>query len=157
MARITIKELQEHIKKSDEIIKWQQDKIQELQVQNENILNNKDCVSKAEYEALLKQFENLQSNHKTFKELYEHWKDKSSKLINKCTELEKKLAKTDPKHNERGAGRKRTLTDEQLEKVQELHQQGKSYGAIAKEVGISKAYVYKLINKQQDQRKGQEM
>ena len=49
-------------------------------------------------------------------------------------------------HNERGAGRKSKLTQEQLDKVNELHKQGLSYNKIGQEVGISKAYVYKLIN-----------
>lgn len=66
-------------------------------------------------------------------------------LKNRIAKLESK------KHNERGAGRKSNLTQEQINKVDELHLQGLSYGAIAKEVGISKAYVYKLINKQNNE------
>ena len=147
MPRVTIKELQEQLNKSDNIIKWHQDKIHELQKQNENILNDKDSVSKVEHEALIKQFQNLQDNYKQLKDLYEKQKDKNSTLINKCIALENKLSELEPKYNERGAGRKSTLTNEHLQKVRELHQQGLSYGAVAKEVGLSKAYVYKLINK----------
>lgn len=150
MARVTLKDLQEQLKKNDNIINWQQNKIQELQELNEKILNNKNSVSKEEHEALVKQFESLQDNFKEIKALYEHEKERNSILINKCTKLEKELAelqkKEKTKHNERGAGRKRTLTNKQLENIQMLHKQGLSYGAIAKEVGFSKAYVYKLIN-----------
>ena len=144
MARVTIKELQERLKKSDYIINGQFKKIQELQEQNESILNDKNCVSKEEHQALSNQFKSLQSDYKTLKELYEHEKYRNGILINKCMKLEK----LKPKHNGRGAGRKRTITDAQLEKINDLHKQGLSYGAIAKEVGFSKSYVYKLINKQ---------
>lgn len=65
-------------------------------------------------------------------------------LKSRIAELESK------KRNERGAGRKSNLTQEQIYKINELHLQGLSYGAIAKEVRISKAYVYKLINKQNE-------
>lgn len=65
--------------------------------------------------------------------------------------LKSKIEKLESKkHNERGAGRKSTLSKEKINRVNELHLQGLSYGAIAKEVGISKAYVYKLINKQEN-------
>lgn len=39
MASVTIKELQEHLKKSDDTVKWQEHKIQELQKENERILD----------------------------------------------------------------------------------------------------------------------
>jgi len=146
VARITVKELQEQLKKSDDIIKWQQQKIQELQEQNEKILNDKDSVSKAEYKALSKQFQNLQDNYNEMKDFYEHERTKNTALIGKCMGLEKELSEIKPKHNARGAGRKSTLTEEQVNKIKELHKQGLSYGAIAKEVGFSKAYVYKLIS-----------
>ncbi|BDR84444.1 hypothetical protein [Clostridium tetani] len=96
---MTIKELQEKLKECDYIINGQFKKIQELQEQNENILNDKNCVSKEEYEALSNQFKSLQSDYKTLKELYEHEKYRNAILINKCMKLEK----LKPKHNERGA------------------------------------------------------
>jgi YesN/AraC family two-component response regulator len=64
--------------------------------------------------------------------------EENRKLINK---------ETNKKHNERGAGRKSTLTQEQLMQVEHLHKQGLSYSKIGEEVGISKTYVYKLIKK----------
>lgn len=153
MGRVTIKELQEKLQRNNDIIKWQQDKIQELQEQNEKILDNKGAVSKEENKALIKQFESLQENYKQLKKNYEHEKERNNTLINKYTELENQLAKLqekEPKHNERGAGRKSSLTDEQIQNVKELHQQGLSYGAIAKKVNLSKPYVYKLINAQNE-------
>lgn len=123
-----------------------------MQKQNESILENKDAVSKAEYEALSKQFDDLQINYKTLRGLFKCKKEKNGLLVNKYTKLEKELEglqqEVKPKHNERGAGRKSTLTQEQLDKVQQLHEQRLSYGVIAKEIGLSKAYVYKLIKKQ---------
>lgn len=138
MARVTIKELQEKIIQQQTIIDEQLKDIQKLQEDKEAILKDGNVVSKLEYETLLKEFNNLQINYKTLEEFYDKEKEKNSILINKETEK---------KHNERGAGRKSTLVDEQLDKIKELKEQGLSYGNIAKEVELSKAYVYKLINK----------
>lgn len=91
----------------------------------------------------------------SIKELQEQLKAKDE-LINKQQReieyLEKRIKELEFKeikqHNERNAGRKSNITKEQILKINKMHSEGQSYGAIAKEVGISKAYVYKLINKQ---------
>ncbi len=201
MASITKKELQEKLEQSDRVIDMQQQKIQELQQQQEDILNDKGVVSKQEFHGICNELERIQINYKTLNESYEKLSNKLaaykeghknfvkqiqlntkkenslnaqiSLLEERCEGLEKdnnalevymnKLAeenkklkaenrklinnKTIKKHNERGAGRKSNLTKEQKDKIKKLNQEGLSYGAIAKEVGLSKAYVYKLISK----------
>lgn len=154
MARITVKELQEQLKKRDDLIEWQEKKIQKLQKENERILSDKDVVSKAEFETLTNRLSMSEDSHKNALNLYKNTEEKNRTLINKCIELEKQLKELQlmeqKKHNERGAGRKSSLTQEQINKIKELHEQGLSYGAIAKEAGLSKAYVYKLINKREN-------
>lgn len=48
--------------------------------------------------------------------------------------------------NERNAGRKRKLGDEEIAIIDKLHLQGKSIRFIAKEVGCSVGLVHKIIN-----------
>ncbi|MCY6485899.1 helix-turn-helix domain-containing protein [Clostridium aestuarii] len=153
MPRVTKKDLEKKIEDRDKLIDMLSKQINKLQQEKEDILNNKGAVSKAEFQGAIKEIERLKINYKTVSELYDKSKEKNSTLINKCTELAKenkelKENRIEKKHNERGAGRKSKLTDEQLQKIKMLYQNGKSYGSIAKEVGLSKAYVYKLINKQ---------
>lgn len=89
--------------------------------------------------------EDLQEQLKRKDEIINTQQKEIEFLKNKIAEIEFKEVK---KHNERGAGRKSNLTKEQIWKINELYSKGFSYAAIAKEVKISKAYVYKLINKQ---------
>lgn len=201
MASITKKELQEQLEQADRVIDMQQQKIQELQQQQEDILNDKGVVSKEEFDGICNELERIQINYKTLNESYEKLSNKliaykeghrnfikqielnteNEKVLhaninsleqrceefkkdnnalevymNKLEEENKRLKaenrklinnKTIKGHNERGAGRKSNLTEEQKDKIKKLHQEGLSYGAIAKEVGLSKAYVYKLISK----------
>lgn len=111
----------------------------ELNTENEKILNDHIALLEKRCEDLKKDNNTLEVYMNKLEEENKELKAENRKLINN---------ETVKKHNERGAGRKSNLTEEQLEKIKELHQEGLSYGAIAKEVGISKAYVYKLINKQ---------
>ncbi|MDU3192883.1 MAG: helix-turn-helix domain-containing protein [Finegoldia magna] len=48
--------------------------------------------------------------------------------------------------NERNAGRKRKLSNEEIAIIDKLHLQGKSIRFIAKEVGCSVGLVHKIIN-----------
>lgn len=48
--------------------------------------------------------------------------------------------------NERNAGRKRRFTSEEIGKIQMMKLQGKSYRAVAKEMGCSVGLVHKLLN-----------
>ena len=48
--------------------------------------------------------------------------------------------------NERNAGRKRKFTSEEIGKIQMMKLQGKSYRAVAKEMGCSVGLVHKLLN-----------
>ncbi len=201
MSSITKKELQEQLEQADRVIDMQQQKIQELQQQQEDILNDKGVVSKEEFDGICNELERIQINYKTLNESYEKLSNKLTAYkeghrnfitqielntenekalhaqinlleqrceefkkdnnalevyMNKLEEENKRLKaenrklinnKTIKGYNERGAGRKSNLTEEQKDKIKKLHQQGLSYGAIAKEVELSKAYVYKLISK----------
>lgn len=131
MPKKTIKKLEEELELEITLKEGYRDKVIKLEKIILDLSAGK-VVSKIEYEKLLKKNEELQER------------------INKLRETVKKCSQNNSetkKHNERGAGRKSTLTDEKIQKIKELHSQGLSYGKIAKEVGLSKAYVYKLINK----------
>jgi YesN/AraC family two-component response regulator len=195
MARITKADLQEKVDQLQELVNSQMNQIMQLQQEKEDVLNNKDCVSKAEFEGVLHELERVRINCETITDLHKKDKEKIIQLdkkvkaykeghksfiknidlnteqkkildkrINslerKCEELTEENEKmrivnkslinkkTEKIHNARGAGRKSNLTQEQLQKVYDLHNQGLSYSKIGQEVGISKAYVFKLIKKQ---------
>jgi hypothetical protein len=139
MSKVTVADLQAKLQRANSIIGEQQKKIQGLYQEKEKLLNSKNTFTKAEYEVLLKDIKRLQLNYEKIKNLYDQEKEKNNVLINGCMAVRI--------HNERGAGRKSKLTTEQIKKVKQLRNEGKSYGAISKEVGMSKAYVYKLIKK----------
>jgi YesN/AraC family two-component response regulator len=79
---------------------------------------------------------------------------KIAELRGKKTDLEEQLEQlkqinnvADKKHNERGAGRKSRLTEEDVQKILELYRIGVSYRKIAKQMGLSDVYIAKLIKK----------
>ncbi|WP_461207643.1 helix-turn-helix domain-containing protein [Clostridium sp. DL1XJH146] len=195
MARVTKAMLEEKVEQLQELVNSQMNQIMQLQQEKEDILNNKDCVSKAEFEGVIHELERVRISCETISGLHEKDKEKIiqldkkvkaykeghnafiknielnteqkkildkriSFLEKKCEELTEENEKmrivnkslinkkTEKIHNARGAGRKSNLTQEQLQKVYELHKQGMSYSKIGEEVGISKAYVCKLIKKQ---------
>jgi YesN/AraC family two-component response regulator len=133
MARKTIKGLEQELELEKSLKEEYKKKVEELEEIIKDLAFGK-VVSKCEYDKLLKKNERLQERSNKFIEII-----KSRSQNNKET---KRV------HNERGAGRKSSLTEEQRQKINELHKQNLSYGKIAKEVGLSKAYVYKLIKKQ---------
>lgn len=143
MPRITKKELQEQLEQANRVIELQQKSIQKLQEKIDNILDNKNAVEKEEFNVAIKNLERIQINYKTLENQFKREKQEKDILSSKVIALEN----NNNRHNSRGAGRKSKLTVEQINKILLLRQEGLSYGAIAKEVKLSKAYVYKLINK----------
>lgn len=148
MPRVTKKDLEKKIEDRDKLIDMLYEQIDKLQQENTNILNNKEVVPISEHEGALKEIERIKINLETVKELYTKEKAKNDKFLQENKELK---ANNTEKHNARGAGRKSTLTQEQLQKIHQLYKEGLSYGAIAKEVGVSKTYAYKLIKEHKDE------
>jgi DNA-binding NarL/FixJ family response regulator len=145
MGKVTIKELQERLQQQKELIDMQQEDIIRLNKELEEAKQGMNVISLVEFNGVVKQCENVELRYKVM----ERQKDKEiERLKDRINQFESKQIDKCTIHNERGAGRKSQLTPEQSEKVYSLHQQGLSYGKIATEVGISKAYVYKLISKQ---------
>lgn len=66
-------------------------------------------------------------------------------------DLEEKVARLEQqigeitKHNARGAGRKRSITPEEIEHIKKLHTNGMSLRAIGREVGYSVTHVMNII------------
>lgn len=122
-------------------------------------LNNKLAAYKKSHQDFIKKIELNKESEKvlnehisTLEEKCEYTKKDTEILRNhveflRAENLKLTNKKSKKVHNERGAGRKSNLTTEQVQRIEKLHQKGKSYGAIAKEVGLSKSYIYKLINK----------
>lgn len=59
-----------------------------------------------------------------------------------------KIDRLQPKHNERGAGRKPKFTDAEVQSMKMYKLQGKSYRAIADLFNCSVGTIHKLINEQ---------
>ena len=55
------------------------------------------------------------------------------------------LIESEKPHNERGAGRKNSLTPQQLAEMLALHQQGMGATELAKKYGISRQTIYKQL------------
>ena len=71
----------------------------------------------------------LEDTNRMLKDMYERSKNRSQEHI----------------HNARGAGRKRTYTDEQVAQMRRLHQDGTSIRKIAEELGCSTGTVCKYL------------
>lgn len=72
-----------------------------------------------------------------------------AEALARIAELEAELEEvknTVQKHNERNAGRPKKYGDTEIGKITKLFLQGKSYRAIAKEVGCSVGLVHKILN-----------
>ena len=60
------------------------------------------------------------------------------------------IIKREKLHNERGAGRKSSLTPQQLAEMLALHQQGKGATELAKRYGVSRQTIYKQLERAQE-------
>lgn len=71
-----------------------------------------------------------------------------AEALRKIAELEELEAVKNSfyKHNERNAGRPKKYGEEKIKEITMLFIQGKSYRAIAKEVGCSVGFVHKILN-----------
>lgn len=72
-----------------------------------------------------------------------------AEALRKIAELEAELEAVKNsfhKHNERNAGRPKKYGEEKIKEITMLFIQGKSYRAIAKEVGCSVGFVHKILN-----------
>lgn len=60
------------------------------------------------------------------------------------------IIKREKSHNERGAGRKSSLTPQQSAEMLALHQQGKGATELAKRYGVSRQTIYKQLERAQE-------
>lgn len=146
------KELEEQLKKANEIIGELNKKVSAYKDGDKKLI--KVIESGTQNEKLLKEHitflekkcADLEKDNAELEDWKNEYKEKLSQLRKEHLSLIKKET-VKKVHNDRGAGRKSKLTTEQLDIVIELHQKGLSYNKIGQEVGLSKAYVYKLIKK----------
>lgn len=114
----------------------------------------------------VEELEKLEEENKQLKERNRQLENKIGNLIREKADLRvskeieknhlkieldsvnKLISEQKQKHNERGAGRKKTITDDVIKLICELRKENKSMRAIAKEVNLSVASVHKIINEQ---------
>lgn len=113
------KELQES---NDMLLKSCQELEKELS-QSDDISNLPEVMQ------LKDRIKELEDTNRMLKDMYERSKNRSQEHI----------------HNARGAGRKRTYTDEQVAQMRRLHQDGTSIRKIAEELGCSTGTVCKYL------------
>ena len=113
------KELQES---NDMLLKSCQELEKELS-QSDDIYNLPEVMQ------LKDRIKELEDTNRMLKDMYERSKNRSQEHI----------------HNARGAGRKRTYTDEQVAQMRRLHQDGTSIRKIAEELGCSTGTVCKYL------------
>jgi predicted RNase H-like nuclease (RuvC/YqgF family) len=119
MGKVTIKELQERLQQQKELINMQQEDIIRLNKELEEAKQGMNVISLVEFNGVVKECENIELRYKVM----ERQKDKEiERLKAKINEFESKQINKCTIHNERGAGRKSLLTQEQLEKVYALPQ-----------------------------------
>lgn len=113
------KELQES---NDMLLKSCQELEKELS-QSDDISNLPEVMQ------LKNRIKELEDTNRMLKDMYERVKNRSQEHI----------------HNARGAGRKRTYTDEQVTQMRRLHKDGVSIRKIAEELGCSTGTVCKYL------------
>lgn len=88
--------------------------------------SDKDNIEVVQLKSRINELEDM---NRALKDMYERSKNRSQEHI----------------HNARGAGRKRTYTDEQVAQMRRLHQDGVSIRKIAEELGCSTGTVCKYL------------
>ena len=117
------KELQES---NDMLLRSCQEMEKELSqasVEREDISNHPEVIQ------LKERIKELEDTNRMLKDMYDRAKNRSQEHV----------------HNARGAGRKRTYTDEQVAQMRRLHQDGTSIRKIAEELGCSTGTVCKYL------------
>lgn len=132
MAKETQKEKIERLEKElfeyKALVSKLQKEISEMQDKADSDFENSPT-----HKQLLKRLEFLKESNRSLKETLEH-KDRVHKLTN------------EPKHNERGAGRRTKFTDEEIKKIKEDRLQGKTIKELAAQFNCSVGLIHKLIN-----------
>lgn len=134
MARVTIKEMQERLKKAQEIIEMQIDEISRLNKELDNTRNNEGVVSSAEFKSVITE---LDTNKKLYRVLKEQKNKEIDQLKAKVDLLNAELLKKNEstvikaEHNSRGAGRKEFQDYDTVKKIYKSYSEGKSLQNIA--------------------------
>lgn len=121
MPRKTIVELEEQIKRLEKAVDYLQKDINDLVIEKQNILMKQNVVPKSDYDALLKQMEDLKAMYDLM--------------------IEQKEFK---KHNERNAGRKRKLD---VELIGKMRADGLTVKQIADKLEVGTATVNRCLKR----------
>ncbi|WP_024833849.1 helix-turn-helix domain-containing protein [Ruminiclostridium josui] len=119
MKRKTIKDYEEQVKSLERLIEYLQKDKHDLIIEKQNILLKYNVVPKAEYDALVQQFNDLQARYDLLKSI-----------------------QANKKYNERNAGRKRKLSDNE---VLELRKSGNTVREIAAILNVGTATVNRIL------------
>lgn len=134
MARVTIKEMQERLKKAQKIIEMQIDEISRLNKELDNTRNNEGVVSSAEFKIVITE---LDTNKKLYRVLEEQKNKEIDQLKAKVDLLNAELLNKNEstvikaEHNSRGAGRKEFQDYDTVKKIYKSYSEGKSLQNIA--------------------------
>ena len=94
-----------------------------------NSASREDISNLPEVVQLTARIEELEENNRMIKDMYKRVKKRGQ----------------EPVHNARGAGRKRTYTEEQVDQMRKMHQDGISIRKISEELGCSTGTVCKYL------------
>lgn len=131
-----------------------QEQIKELQAKNQEIMDSLWKQQEENYklmETLEEKAGVTMWEHKQLKEENQKLNAELSLLKLKCDRLEReveywKSQKTEKPRNERNAGRKCKLSDEQVASVQMMRMQGMSYRKIADQLGYAVGTIHKICS-----------
>ncbi len=119
MKRKTIKDYEEQVKSLERLVEYLQKDKHDLIIEKQNMLLKYNVVPKAEYDALVEQFNDLQARYNLLKSI-----------------------QANKKYNERNAGRRRKLSDNE---VLELRKSGNTVREIAVALNVGTATVNRIL------------
>lgn len=129
--------------------------IQKLNNEISNMIDkaDKSFENSSTYKQMSKQIETLTLKVKAISDSSEHNKrmynselHRNSELINEIQKLNNESKEIEKKHNERGAGRKREITEQERQQIKAYRSQGMTIKYIAELFGRSVGIVHKIIN-----------
>lgn len=142
MGKVTIKALKDEIQVLNNIDKFQKKELDKLNKELDNIKNNKNVVTKEEYDILVKNIEKEKLKTSEYKRLYYNIKKEynmqRNKYIDEIKKLEKQLIESSEiklnEKNSRNAGRKAYSNKEVIEMIYNYYLENKSLQHIADEL-----------------------
>lgn len=119
------------------------------EVEIEELKQKIDCLNDI-IARLEKRNERLEEDVEKYRKDYLYYFDEYSKLrdkdFNRTLEEINNLKKNSLMHNARGAGRKAKFTDDQVDEIRRLREDGNTIKEIAKRYNCSVGLIHKLIN-----------